>query len=490
MTLHDYLGVLRRSWLLILISTIAGTALGVAASLATTPVYQATAQLFVSVKSAGEAGAAYSGGLFVQQRVQSYVDVVDSPGVLEPVIEELGLDTTYGALAGQVSAETPKDTVLLNVSVTDTSAGQAARIANAVAISFAREIQRLEGAPTNTDNLSQVLGNDNAQTQDQLPVQATVTKPAQVPEAPIAPNSRLNLALGIFLGFGVGLSIALLRHTLDTSIKSPADLDEAAQSTPLGAVTYDTDAKSKPLAILQDSPRSEAFRSIRTNLQYVDVDHPPKTVVVTSSLPTEGKSTTACNLSIALAQAGSRVLLIEADLRRPKVAEYLGVDGSTGLTDVLIGKASLESALVSWQRGLLDFLPAGTIPPNPSELLGSGQMADLLKDLATRYDIIVLDAPPLLPVTDAAVLATVADGAILVARHGSTRKEQVRQAAEALHQVNARLLGTVLNFAPRRKRRGYSGDYGYGYGYGYGYQADASTQNAETADIQPVQPKR
>ena len=158
--------------------------------------------------------------------------------------------------------------------------------------------------------------------------------------------------------------------------------------------------------------------------------------------------------------------------------------------DVLIGKASLESALVSWQRGLLDFLPAGTIPPNPSELLGSGQMADLLKDLATRYDIIVLDAPPLLPVTDAAVLATVADGAILVARHGSTRKEQVRQAAEALHQVNARLLGTVLNFAPRRKRRGYSGDYGYGYGYGYGYQADASTQNAETADIQPVQPKR
>lgn len=469
MTLHDYLGVLRRSWLLILIATILGTLLGVAASLATTPVYQATAQLFVSVKSAGEVSTAYSGGLFVQQRVQSYVDVVDSPGVLEPVIEELGLDTTYEALAGQVTAETPKDTVLLNVSVTDTAPAQAAKIANATAASFAQEIQRLEGAS----------GGETTK-QDQLPVHATVTKPAQVPTSPIAPNTKLNLALGIFLGFGVGLSIALLRHTLDTSIKTPEDLDEAAGSTPLGTVTYDQEAKTSPLAILRDSPRSEAFRSIRTNLQYVDVDNPPKTVVVTSSVPAEGKSTTACNLAIALAQAGSRVLLVEADLRRPKVAEYLGVDGSRGLTDTLIGQLPLEAAIVSWQRGLLDFLPAGTIPPNPSELLGSQQMSDLLTELRRRYDVILLDAPPLLPVTDAAIMATVADGAILVARCSRTRRDQIKHAAESLHQVNARLLGTILNFAPQRKRRGYGGGYQYGYGYGYGYGKKTRDATADT----------
>lgn len=471
LTLHDYLGVLRRSWVLILVSTVLGALLGVAASLATTPVYQASSQLFVSVKSTGEVSAAYSGGLFVQQRVQSYVDLANSEGVLQPVVEELGLDTTYRALAPQVTAETPKDTVLLNVLVTDTDPAQAARIANATAASFAREIQRLEGAnPAGADQPGTKAS--KADTQDQLPVQATVTRTAEVPSAPIAPNRMLNLALGVFLGFGVGLSIALLRHTLDTSIKSAEDLDKAAGSTPLGTVTFDPEAKSKPLAILRDSPRSEAFRTIRTNLQFVDVDHQPKTVVITSSVPSEGKSTTACNLAIAQAQAGSRVLLVEADLRRPKISEYLGVDGSYGLTDVLIGQADLGSSIVSWQRGLLDFLPAGTIPPNPSELLGSRQMADLLAELRDRYDIILLDAPPLLPVTDAAIISTAADGAILVARSGRTRKEQVRHAAEALRQVNARLLGTVLNFAPQRKRRGYGDgyDYDYGYGYGYGYR--------------------
>jgi non-specific protein-tyrosine kinase len=220
-------------------------------------------------------------------------------------------------------------------------------------------------------------------------------------------------------------------------------------------------------------------------LQYVDVDNPPKTVVITSSVPSEGKSTTACNLAIALAQAGSRVLLIEADLRRPKVAEYLGVDGSNGLTDVLIGKTTPENAIVTWQRGLLDFLPAGTIPPNPSELLGSHQMAELLKELGKRYDIILLDAPPLLPVTDAAIMATAADGAILVARSGNTTKEQIRQAADALQQVNARLLGTVLNFAPQRKRRGYGSNYDYGYGYGYGYGHGKSKDAAAPESTEP-----
>ncbi|MCB0916893.1 MAG: CpsD/CapB family tyrosine-protein kinase, partial [Actinobacteria bacterium] len=174
-------------------------------------------------------------------------------------------------------------------------------------------------------------------------------------------------------------------------MKTVEDLEEAADSTPLGVVTYDPEASTNPLVTLRGTPRAEAFRSIRTNLQYVDVDNPPRTVVITSSLPGEGKSTTACNLAIALAQAESKVLLLEADLRRPKVAEYLGVDGSRGLTDVLIGQASLDNTLVHWQRGLLDFLPAGAIPPNPSELLGSHQMADLLKELSSRYDMVIID---------------------------------------------------------------------------------------------------
>ena len=482
MTLHDYLTILRRSWPVILIATIVGTLIALGLSLAMTPVYQATSQLFVSVKSAGAAGDAYTGGLFVQQRVKSYVDVVDSPAVLEPVIEELGLDSTYIGLASQVSATTPPNTVLLNVSATDTSPAQAAKIANAVAASYANEIARLEGAKTTMDGLPRLGGNGN-----QIPVQATVIKPAEVPTAAISPRTKLNVLLGALLGLLVGVGIAVLRFTLDTSVKSSEELEQSADSTTLGVVTFDPDAKTNPLVTLRGTPRAEAFRSIRTNLQYVDVDNPPRTVVITSSLREEGKSTTACNLAIAVAQAGSKVLLLEADLRRPKVAEYLGVDGSRGLTDVLIGQATLDNTVIHWQRGLLDFLPAGAIPPNPSELLASHQMADLLAELAKRYDLVILDAPPLLPVTDAAILSTAADGAILVARHGTIKREQVADSADALRQVNARIFGTVLNFVPMRKRRKYG--YGYEYGYGYGYEPKESGKDTGGAIEAPTTQK-
>ena len=245
-----------------------------------------------------------------------------------------------------------------------------------------------------------------------------------MPSAPVSPRTKINIVLGALMGLMVGVGIAVLRATLDTSIKSGDDLQDATNTTLLGSIAYDSGAAKNPLVTMQDNPRAEAYRTIRTNLQYVDVDNPPRCVVITSSVPVEGKSTTAANLAIALAQGGSKVLLVEADLRRPRVAEYLGVDGSIGMTDILIGRVRVDDTIIPWQRGLLDFLPSGSIPPNPSELLGSKQLADLLTELRARYDFIILDAPPLLPVTDAAILATAADGAILVARYGWTRREQ------------------------------------------------------------------
>lgn len=461
MTLHDYLSILRRSWWWILAATVVGALLALGASSLMTPMYQAQAQMFVSVKSAGQVNDAYSGGLFVQQRVKSYVDVVDSPAVLDPVIADLGLDTTYVELSKQVSAQTPPNTVLLNVTVTDPSSKQAADIANAVAASYAAEIKRLEGAAPQEAK--------KAEAAPQVPVEVSVIKPARAPLSPVSPRTALNLVLGALLGFLLGVGAAVLRHTLDTSVKSTEDLEDAAGATALSTVAFDPEGRTNPLVTLRGTPKSEAFRTLRTNLQYVDVDNPPHTVVITSSVPSEGKTTTACNLAIALGQAGSKVLLVEGDLRRPKVAEYLGVDGSIGITDILIGQAELDTSIVSWHRGLLDFLPSGAIPPNPSELLGSRQMAELLTELRGRYDAIVIDAPPLLLVTDAAVLATSADGAILIARYGHTNREQVAHAADGLRQVNARVLGTVLNFAPARRR-----GKGYGYGYGYGYETPKS----------------
>lgn len=475
MTLHDYWDILRRSWLLVVATTVAGAAAALGLSLLMTPVYQAQAQLFVSVQSADEISGAYTGGLYVQQRIKSYVTVVDSPGVLQPVIDELDLDTKYPALTSQVSAVNPTNTVLLNVLATDTVPARAAAIADATAKSLAEEIVRLETTESGAK-----------------PVKAELIRPAEVPTAPVSPRTKLNIVLGALLGLMLGAGIAILRRVTDTSITSPAQLEEAAQATSLGVVTFDPDAATHPLVTLRGTPRAEAFRTIRTNLRYVDVDNPPRTVVITSSLPGEGKTTTACNLAIAMAQAGSKVLLLEGDLRRPRVAEYLGVDGSIGLTDVLIGQVSADDAILSWQRGLLDFLPSGAIPPNPSELLGSQQMADLLETLVKRYDTIIVDAPPLLPVSDAAILATVTDGALLITHHGATKIEQVQEATDALRQVGARILGTVLNFAPSTRRGGYGygkGGYGYGYGYGYGDQPGGAATNGRrvlTADEVPA----
>lgn len=461
MTLHDYLALLRRNWLLLALMTALGIGLGALASFLTTPVYSATAQLFVSVQSAegDQVGTAYTGGLFVQQRIASYTKLVTSPGVLEPVMEELDLITTPTALAEQVEATSPKGTVLIEVDATDTNPGLAAELANTTAESLGREIQRLETRSSHA-----------------APVTASMTAPAAVPIDPVTPNTKLNLALGLFLGLGLGVSIALLRHTLDTTIKEPSEVVAATGSTILGVVAYDPQSKASPLVSLdRGSVRAEAFRTVRTNLQYVDVDHPPRTLVITSSVPAEGKTTTACNLAITLAQAGARVLLVEADLRVPKVADYLGISGDVGLTDVLIGRATFDDVVTHWRRGLLDVLASGPIPPNPSELLGSQQMARLLAMAAQRYEAVLLDAPPLLPVTDAAVLAGLADGALLVVRHGRTRREQVAHSTEALQQVGARLVGVVLNFVPTRSgRRGYGG-YGYGpHGYGgYGHGRSA-----------------
>lgn len=444
MTLRETWEILRRSWLLVVTTTITGVALALALSLWMTPIYQAQSQLFVSVQTTDEISGAYTGGLYIQQRIESYVTVVDTPAVLDPVIDELSLDTTYSQLSEQVTAQNPTGTVLIQVLASDADAQRAAEIADAAAESLAAEIERLETTPSGAE-----------------PVQVELVRPAKTPEEPYSPRTTLNLALGGLFGLLAGFGISALRAATDTSIKSLDDLTDAVGATPLGAVVYSSDTAKRPLAALTDTAQAEAYRAIRTNLQYVDVDNPPRTVVLTSSMPLEGKSTCAANLAITLAQGGLKVLLVEADLRRPRVGDYLGVDGAVGLTDVLIGQAVLGDAIISWGRGLFEFLPSGAIPPNPSELLGSQQMIDLMAKLSARYNVVILDAPPIIPVTDAAVLSAAADGFILVARYGVTSQEHARQAASALARVNGHVIGTVLTFTPgQRQDRGYAHSYG------------------------------
>ncbi len=305
-------------------------------------------------------------------------------------------------------------------------------------------------------------------------ITASVVEEAATPSSPFYPSRPLWLLVGALVGLLVGLLVAAWRELADRSVRTPAELEELVGAPVLGAMAYDRAAASTPLitSLGTHHPRFEAVRILRTNLQFLDVDRDHKVITITSSLAGEGKSTTACNLAIALAQTGTRVVLVEGDLRRPRVSEYLGIEKSVGLTTVLVGRVALDAALQQAGTPGLDVLTSGSLPPNPSEILQTKSMTALVAELRHRYEVVLIDAPPLLPVTDASLLASISDGAILVVRHGSTGREQVRTASDRLQAVGARLLGTVLSMSPARElsRSGY----GYGYGYGPEYFAKAA----------------
>jgi capsular exopolysaccharide synthesis family protein len=263
----------------------------------------------------------------------------------------------------------------------------------------------------------------------------------------------------------------VLRTVLDTRIRTPRDVEQVTDAPIIGAIAFDAKAKDRPLIVHADplSPRSESFRALRTNLQFLDMDG-RSSFVVTSSLPGEGKSTTAVNLAVALADAGKKVALLDCDLRRPKVAAYCGIEGGVGLTDVLIGRARLGDVMLPWGGRTMYILPAGKVPPNPSELLGSKQMRTLLEVLERDFDVVLCDSPPLLPVTDAAILAKATSGALVTVAAGQTNRHHLEASTDALATVGAKVAGIVLTRVPTRGPDSYA----YAYGYSHGSAGEAA----------------
>ena len=445
MDLSDYLRILRRNWILIVAAALAGLLLAGVVSVLTKPTYTAQTQLFVAIQSSGSVQELQQGNTFSQARVQSYVKTVKAPAVLQPVIDTLGLSMTADQLAAEVTATTEPSTVLINIAVTNGSSVQAAAIAQEVANSLIKVVDSLE-SPKNGGT---------------SPVSLSVIKPAVAPPAPSAPSTRFNLILGLVLGLGAGAAVAALRTTLDNRIRGEADLRRVTDVPLLGGISFDQDATRKPLLTqaAPQSPRAESFRQLRTNFQFANVSRKAKTVLVTSSLPGEGKSTTAANLAIAMAQAGQSVCLIDADLRRPMINEYLGLDRSAGLTTTLVGAADVDDLLQPWGEDNLYVLTSGQIPPNPSELLGSPEMQQLLQKLEFTFDSVILDAPPLLPVTDAAVLSQHVGGVVVVVGSQKLRLQDLQKSMGALEMVGANVLGVVLNRLPVKGPDAYSYSY-------------------------------
>jgi len=294
-------------------------------------------------------------------------------------------------------------------------------------------------------------------------VEAYTIAAAELPDKPSSPKILQNLGIGLIVGLLLGLGVAVLRHVLDTKIRNEDDVRSLSGSPILGVVAYDQDVSSHPV-ILRDQPLaapSEAVRRLRTNLQFIDFANRPRSIVISSSIPGEGKSTIAINLAVSLADTGARVILVDADLRRPSVAEYVGIEGGVGLTTVLIGRAEVEDVVQPLGKTSLDLLPAGQIPPNPSELLGSMAMAELLDRLSASYDMVLLDSPPLLPVTDAVVLSNLAGGALVVVGVDRIHRPQLQQSLESLETAGAHLFGIVMNKIARREAAGYAYDSSY-----------------------------
>ncbi|MGO1315995.1 MAG: polysaccharide biosynthesis tyrosine autokinase, partial [Cellulomonadaceae bacterium] len=364
-----------------------------------------------------------------------------SPRVRVPGLHGLGVGVGADALAEAVSANTPLDTSLITITATDEDPQRAADIANATAESLAVQVTELERPAVGAS-----------------PVQVSTVRVATAPDSPSSPNIKLNLALGLLVGLALGVGVAVLREVLDTRIRTASDIAKVTSASVIGTVAYDPDAPKHPLIVQSDphSQRAEALRRLRTNLQFLGVDGRPQLIVVTSSLPNEGKSTTAVNLAIALADAGSRVLLVDADLRHPSVAKFMGIEGGVGLTTVLIGRAGLQDVVQPWGQSGLQVLPSGQIPPNPSELLGSGAMSELLDVLSQHYDTVILDTAPLLPVTDGAILSRLAGGAVVVVGSGEVHRAQLAEAVGSLEAVGTPVHGLVLNGVPQKHAESYT----------------------------------
>lgn len=446
MDLRDYLRIVRRNWMTITAMTLVGLVLGGAASMMTKPTYTAETQLFVAIQGSGSIQELQQGNTFGQARVQSYVKTIETPLVLQPVIDVLGLDLTSEQLAKQVKASTDVDTVLISINVSDHSPVQAAGIAQAVANSLVKTI----------DTLEKPKGGGVS------PVTLSVIRPASAPTSPSAPDTRINLLLGLLAGLALGIGTAIVRSTLDNRIRGEADLRRITGMPLLGGLSFEADATKKPLLTqaAAQSPRAESFRRLRTNLQFANISGQAKTVLVTSSLPGEGKTTTATNLAIAHGQSGQSVCLIDADLRRPMVSEYLGLDRNAGLTTALVGAADIDNLLQPWGDDNLYVLTSGQVPPNPSELLGSEQMKQLITRLERSFDVVIIDAPPLLPVTDAAVLAQHVGGVLLVIGAQKLKQQDLQKSLSALEMVGANVLGAVLNMLPSKGEDAYTYSYG------------------------------
>jgi capsular exopolysaccharide synthesis family protein len=514
-TLHSYLVVLRRRrWWVIAIALL-GLGVSLALSLTQTKQYSATAQLLVQSSSQGVTlGAAQQ---VTTTDVQTDMQLATSAPVIQIVRSQLGN-------VPSISASEVAQTNVISLTAVSPTPGRAALIANTYAQAFVkqtqkaairnlgsaqiqlqdqirsigRQIKSLQGKPTAAAQVTALVNQQSVLKEEVAQLQvngAAATSavefitPARAPASPSSPKPAQDALLGLAVGLLLGLGVAFLRDSLDDALSSKEAAERSGGVPVIALVPMVNSWRKRDRAMVASSseptsPAAEAYRSLRTSLQFTRQAQELRTLLVTSPAAAEGKTSTLANLGAVFAQAGERVVLVSGDLRRPRLGHFFDIEEQSGLTTVLLGQQTLEQALQQVQGyDCLWVLGAGPVPPNPAELLNGPRARRVFETLRENFDLVLVDSPPVLPVTDALVLSKYADGTLLVVAAGQTKRAELERAAERFSQAKSAVVGIVLNEVT--KQSGYDGAYGYGYGYG-SYEPDASLVPAQANGNSPA----
>lgn len=493
------------SWLILLAALVAGSA-AFFFSKRMTPYYQSSTTVLVNAAPATKA-MDYSSVIMSEQLTSTYSQMMSNDSVLIEVVKQLGLNIPTDDLKEMITVATLQDTQLIQVTVESIDPELSANIANAVATISAVQIEEIQSLrfsqskttlETQLADLEQQIATYQAEAtaastteeKDRLDTKVTQyreiysnllssyesvrlseaqavstmvqVEPAVPDYTPVKPKVMQNTLLAAVVGLLLAAGVIVAREAIDDTIKNPEDITRKFKLPVLGVIDHHNVEEYTPITMTDPrSPTAEAYRTLRTNISYTSVDKPLRTLMVTSTESGEGKTTTISNLGVVLAQNGQCVIVADCDLRHPRVHTYLGLPNRQGISNLFTkSSASLNGHQQGTKVENLTVITTGSLPPNPAELLGSQRMQAILGNMRQSADIILIDTPPILAVTDAAVLAPTLDGVLIVVRSGKTPASALRLTLEQMRRVNANVLGIVLNDVATR------GSY-YGYQYRY-----------------------
>lgn len=511
--LRRYISLLRHwAWLLALAAILVG---GITYYLTKrmTPIYQASTTMLIN-EAPSTRSADYTSIMTSERLAQTYAQLITTQPVLDEVVNRLQQGMSGSALKGMISVSPVRDTQLLLVKVRDPIPARAADIANTLVTVFIeynnnRQEARFAGSKDSLQkqinvvqqNLDDIntslanLSNDDANQGErdrlqglQAQYQQTLTyllqsyesvrlaetqtsssvsqvEPAAVPINPVSPRVGTNTILASIIGLFLAVGVVFLIEALDDTLRDPEEASRQLGLPILGLIARYSSSDEPPITIAEPrAPVTEAFRALRTNIQFASVDRSLHSLLITSPSPADGKTTVVVNLGVVMAQGGRSCVLVDSDLRRPRIHKLLRLSNRRGMTELFVQSQShLDGSLQKTDVQNLYVLTSGSLPPNPSELLGSEKMSDILRQIEGQSDLIIVDSPPVLAVTDASVLAPRVDGVLLIVKPGVTKFMAVKQAVEQLRRVGANVIGIVLNEVVYKRSRYYYKNYYYTY---------------------------